>query len=252
MISLLRVPVWFIYLSSFGVYSISCLSMSASSCCDEHAASPGEAWSATPQQPQQGGSWSPTDVRLPIFLAEQQVDNAKEHILMFRYSHCAYRSYRAMHYLLVKVPIEDGDGSVTGKVAFCHNGKDGELDQWYSSGFHGCAFVNVCRNIRGDVVLGVDSVIFHYLGINYLDPLNRHTLEFDRGLPNRDREQLAFHGGRKHPNNPKRRIAKGTFWAVVSKCTPENHHDYDRLLHFFLNRPEMLFGRDRSDVSFWV
>ena len=200
--------------------------------------------------PHEGGSWSLWSL-LDAFKKEAAEPDAKEYILMYRYNHCAYRAYWAMHYLLVKVPIEEGDVSVSGKVAYCHKGQEGELAQWYSSGFHGWASVNVRQFTSDGPVLDVDSVEFHYLGDIHEKEHFKHVLDLRFHLPGRDGEQHAYHVGRTHPNNQRRRIAMGEFWATLSKCTPENTIDYDGLLRFLLNCPEMPFGADRAAVALW-
>ena len=176
----------------------------------------------------------------PIYNDEDGIEVIK----LYRYNHVAYRNYRALAYLLVKVRINVSGEVVSSKVAFCHNGVDAELDDWFTSGFHGAADVaNVRINGIGDVQFDVKQVTFHYCG-----PAGpQHTLTIDPHLPGRPRECQAFHNGRKH-KKAHLRIAPDTYWAIMSECTPETHHDYQKLLHFLLHLDEMPFSANRNRV----
>ena len=196
---------------------------------------------------QKAAAAASTDAPAP----QQSQQECINYFLFFRYNHIAHKPYRAMHYLLVKVRVPIGVGEVvaTGEVAYCHNGMYGEFGKkWYSSGFHGEANVKVRpnENLCCGVEFVVESVKFHYLGKNY----DARKLNLGLPFPGRVREQIAYHEGRKH-KNPYWAVAPGTHWAILSRCTPESHKDYDRVLHFLLNLGEIPLGEERAKISFW-
>ena len=181
----------------------------------------------------------------------QSQQEYKNYILLFRYNDIAHKPYRAMHYMFVtvRVPIGVCDVVATGEVAYCHNGMYGEHD-WYSSGFHGEAIVKVSPNdtLRCGVEFVVESVKFHYLGKGYA----LRKLNLGPPLPGRAREQIAYHEGRKHKSNEYWRVAPGAHWALLSRCTPEPHKEYEEVFEFMANLREMPLGsEERAKVSFW-
>ena len=175
------------------------------------------------------------------------------YILLFRLNEIYHMPYRAMHYLFVRVRVPKevtADYVATGEVAYCHNGKYGEFGkEWYNSGFHGKADVKVSPNdnLPGGVEILVQSFEFHYLGNGYT--FSKVTL--GPPLPNRHREQIAYHHGRKH-KNPDLRIEPNAIWALVSRCSPESLKQYDKVFEYLLNCPEMPPGMERTQVSGWV